>query len=273
MTTHPRRTGRRRPSTVRTMTMAAALNRALADALAADDRVVVFGEDVGALGGVFRITDGLHRPLRRAPLLRHPARRVRHRRHRRRHGHERDAPGRRDAVRRVRLPGVRADREPRRQDGQPHPRRRAPAAWSSASRTAAGSAGSSTTATRRRRTTCTRPGLTVVAPATPQDAYGLLRAAIAYPDPVIFLEPKKLYWSKGEVDTDARRRDRDGPGRARGHRRHPASPTAPRCRSRSPRPRPPQPEGRSLQVVDLRTLMPFDDETVWPPSGRPAARS
>src|SRR5580692_10416252 len=37
------------------VTMAAALNRALA----ADDRVVVFGEDVGTLGGVFRVTDGL----------------------------------------------------------------------------------------------------------------------------------------------------------------------------------------------------------------------
>src|ERR1700744_2685204 len=41
------------------VTMAGALNQALADALAADDRVVVFGEDVGTLGGVFRITDGL----------------------------------------------------------------------------------------------------------------------------------------------------------------------------------------------------------------------
>src|SRR5580693_8014188 len=41
------------------VTMAAALNQALADSLAADDRVVVFGEDVGTLGGVFRITDGL----------------------------------------------------------------------------------------------------------------------------------------------------------------------------------------------------------------------
>ena len=42
-----------------TLTMAQALNRALADALAADPSVVVFGEDVGPLGGVFRITDGL----------------------------------------------------------------------------------------------------------------------------------------------------------------------------------------------------------------------
>ncbi|HTQ22991.1 MAG TPA: alpha-ketoacid dehydrogenase subunit beta, partial [Mycobacterium sp.] len=41
------------------VTMAAALNRALADSLAADDRVLVFGEDVGTLGGVFRVTDGL----------------------------------------------------------------------------------------------------------------------------------------------------------------------------------------------------------------------
>ena len=41
------------------VTMAKALNAALRDALADDGRVVVFGEDVGRLGGVFRITDGL----------------------------------------------------------------------------------------------------------------------------------------------------------------------------------------------------------------------
>ena len=40
-------------------TLAKALNAGLADALAADDHVVIMGEDVGTLGGVFRITDGL----------------------------------------------------------------------------------------------------------------------------------------------------------------------------------------------------------------------
>lgn len=45
------------------------------------------------------------------------------------------------------------------------------------------------------------PGLKVVCPATPQDAYALLRAAIDDPDPVVFVEHKALYAAKGPVDT------------------------------------------------------------------------
>ncbi|MFG6201385.1 alpha-ketoacid dehydrogenase subunit beta [Nonomuraea sp. JJY05] len=44
-----------------TASMAQALNAALRDALREDERVLVFGEDVGPLGGVFRVTDGLTR--------------------------------------------------------------------------------------------------------------------------------------------------------------------------------------------------------------------
>ena len=47
------------------------------------------------------------------------------------------------------------------------------------------------------------PGLRVVSPSTPNDAYWMIQEAIASDDPVIFLEPKAKYWLKGEVDTTA----------------------------------------------------------------------
>ncbi|KJL22759.1 alpha-ketoacid dehydrogenase subunit beta [Microbacterium azadirachtae] len=47
------------------------------------------------------------------------------------------------------------------------------------------------------------PGLRVVSPSTPNDAYWMIQEAIASNDPVIFLEPKSRYWPKGEVDLAA----------------------------------------------------------------------
>jgi len=44
------------------------------------------------------------------------------------------------------------------------------------------------------------PGLRVVSPSTPNDAYWMIQDAIASDDPVIFFEPKSRYWPKGEVD-------------------------------------------------------------------------
>ena len=46
-------------------------------------------------------------------------------------------------------------------------------------------------------------GLRVVSPSTANDAYWMIQQAIDSPDPVIFLEPKAKYWQKGEVDTEA----------------------------------------------------------------------
>ena len=47
------------------------------------------------------------------------------------------------------------------------------------------------------------PGLRVISPSTPNDAYWMIQEAISSNDPVIFLEPKSRYWPKGEVDLSA----------------------------------------------------------------------
>ena len=45
------------------------------------------------------------------------------------------------------------------------------------------------------------PGLKVVSPSNPHEAYHLLKYAASLPDPVIFMEPKSRYWQKGKVDS------------------------------------------------------------------------
>src|SRR6201992_4222081 len=52
-----------------TLTMAKALNSGLRKAMEADDKVVILGEDVGRLGGVFRITDGLQKDFGEARVI------------------------------------------------------------------------------------------------------------------------------------------------------------------------------------------------------------
>jgi 2-oxoisovalerate dehydrogenase E1 component beta subunit len=47
------------------------------------------------------------------------------------------------------------------------------------------------------------PGLRVVSPSTPNDAYWMIQEAIASNDPVLFFEPKSRYWHKGPVDSSA----------------------------------------------------------------------
>jgi 2-oxoisovalerate dehydrogenase E1 component beta subunit len=104
-------------------------------------------------------------------------------------------------------------------------------------------------------------GLRVVTPGTPADAYVLLRQAIKSPDPVIFLEPKRRYWSKEVVSAHAdipmdravvRRSGSDVTLITYGGALATTLEAAEAAES----------DDRSVEVIDLRSLAPFDDETV-----------
>jgi pyruvate dehydrogenase E1 component beta subunit len=110
---------------------------------------------------------------------------------------------------------------------------------------------------------CHTPGLKVVVPSTPHDAKGLLLASIADPDPVIFLEPKALYRSvKGEVPegnyTVALTSLREvRPGKDVTVFCYGAMvPVASKAAEESAA------SGVDVRVVDLRTLLPLDEEGV-----------
>lgn len=101
-------------------------------------------------------------------------------------------------------------------------------------------------------------GLRIVAPSTPHDAYWMIQEAIASDDPVIFFEPMSRYWPKGEVDTvengvplHASRVVRSGTD-ATVVAWAGMVPVALRAAEIAAE------EGRSLEVVDLRSLSPID---------------
>jgi pyruvate dehydrogenase E1 component beta subunit len=106
------------------------------------------------------------------------------------------------------------------------------------------------------------PGLKVVCPSDPASAYGLLRAAIADADPVVFIEHKALYAMKGEVPDDLPviplgqasilREGRDATIVAYGAAVHTALAAATQLVD----------EGIEAEIVDLRSIQPWDEQTV-----------
>ena len=186
---------------VENLSMQAALNRALAETLAEDPKAVVLGEDVGRLGGVFRITDGLQKrfgadrvfdtPLAESGILGmsvglamagfHPIPEVQF-----------DGFAY-PAVNQIVTQLARMNYRSRGTMPMPVTLRvpsfggiRAPEHH-----------GESLEALFAHV-----PGLKVVSPSSPHEAYHLLRHAVAVPDPVIFMEPKSRYWQKGDVFLD-----------------------------------------------------------------------
>ncbi|MEO8304052.1 MAG: transketolase C-terminal domain-containing protein [Betaproteobacteria bacterium] len=106
------------------------------------------------------------------------------------------------------------------------------------------------------------PGLVVVAPSTPADAYGLLKSALRAQGPVVFVDHKRLFPTAGEVPVDegsvpigravVRRRGTDVTIATHSYMTRVADEAASRLAA----------EGVSCEIVDLRTLAPLDVATV-----------
>ncbi len=245
--------------------LAHALNQGLRDAMEADEKVMLIGEDIGQLGGVFRVTEGLQQdfgdlrvvssPLGEAgivgaaiglamagyrpvceiqfdgftfPAMNQIVTQLAKYRHR--------SEGKVSLPVVIRIPvggGI----------GAIEHHSESPEAYFAHT-----------------------AGLRVVCPSNSQEAYDMLGEAIRSNDPVIFLEPKRSYWAKSELRTDA----------------SPAALTADFDRARIVRPgtdltlvtygalvpaaqqvaRTLEEEGRQIEVIDLRSLSPIDDKTV-----------
>jgi len=188
------------------VTMVAALNTALRDSLSGDPRTLVFGEDVGELGGVFRVTEGLQREFGRERVFNTPIAEA---------GIAGISVG-------LAMAGWRPVAEMQ-FDGFSYPaldqvighvakyreRTRGRVAMPITIRIPSfgGIKGKEHHGESPETYYVHTAGLKVVAPSTPLDAYRLLRLAIADPDPVIVLEPKSRYWTKEKGDLTT-----DGPG-------------------------------------------------------------
>jgi 2-oxoisovalerate dehydrogenase E1 component beta subunit len=189
----------RPPAATQTITLAKSLNQGLRAAMEADPKVIVMGEDVGRLGGVFRITDGLQKDFGEKRVVDTPLGES---------GIIGTAVGL--AVRGYRpvceiqfdgfvFPGFdqivsQLARLHYRSQGKlrmpvvvriPH----------------GGGIGAVEHHSESPESYFAHtPGLKVVACANPVDAYWMIQQAIACDDPVIFFEPKRRYWDKASLD-------------------------------------------------------------------------
>jgi pyruvate dehydrogenase E1 component beta subunit len=180
------------------LSMAQAINAALRDAMRTDPTVLVLGEDVGRLGGVFRVTDGLSAEFGEDRCFDTPLAEA---------GIAGFAVG-------LAMNGMRPVIEMQ-FDAFAYPAFEQVVSHIAKMRNrtrgrltmpiviripyAGGIGGVEHHCDSSEAYYAHTPGLHVLAPATPTDAYVLLRQAIASDDPVVFLEPKKLYWAKDEV--------------------------------------------------------------------------
>ncbi|WNG85939.1 alpha-ketoacid dehydrogenase subunit beta [Mycobacterium sp. ITM-2016-00317] len=246
------------PEPIASISMAQAVNRALHDAMRADARVLVFGEDVATLGGVFRVTEGLAETFGAQRCF--------------------DTPLAESAiigiavgmairglvpVPEIQFDGFAAPAFDQMVSHLAKYRMRTRGDIDMPVTVRIPSFGGIGAVEHHSESTETHwlhtAGLKVVVPSTPTDAYWLLRYAIASRDPVIYLEPKRRYWAKEVVDTG-----NPAPPIGRAEIRRPGDDvtvitygplvaTALHAADVCP---------SSLEVIDLRSLNPLDFDTV-----------
>ncbi|MER7707575.1 alpha-ketoacid dehydrogenase subunit beta [Kitasatospora sp. NPDC097605] len=244
-----------------TLSLGRAINTALRHAMEADPKVVLMGEDIGRLGGVFRITEGLHKDFGDRRVLDTPLAES---------GIVGTAIG-------LALRGWRPVLEIQ-FDGFVFPaydqivtqlaKLRARSEGALALPVViripyGGGIGAVEHHSESPEALFAHvAGLKVVSPSTPEDAYWMLRQAIAGNDPVIYFEPKRRYYQQGPVDTAApphplhtavvRRPGRDITLAGYG-------PTVGTCLAAAEEA---AAEGRNVEVVDLRSVSPLDTGTL-----------
>lgn len=246
------------------LTMGKALNEGLRRALAGDEKVLLMGEDIGRLGGVFRITDGLQQEFGAQRVIDSPLAES---------GIVGTAVG-------LAMRGFRPVVEIQ-FDGFVYPAfdqivcQVAKLHYRSGGRVKmpitiripwAGGVGAAEHHSESPEAYFVHTaGLRVVAVSNPQDAFTMLQQAIACDDPVIFFEPKRLYHTRGEVDLGGDIADAAPMGLARIVREgtdvtlatYGAQVTTARDAALAA-----EEEGISIEVVDLRSLSPVDYRTL-----------
>jgi pyruvate dehydrogenase E1 component beta subunit len=101
-------------------------------------------------------------------------------------------------------------------------------------------------------------GLKVVACSNPDDAHWMIQQAIASDDPIVFFEPKRRYWEKGEVDTDSGSVPLHSSKVVRAGSDVTVVAYGPMVRTSLDAATAAAEDGRSIEVIDLRSLSPLD---------------
>ncbi|MDP9798406.1 pyruvate dehydrogenase E1 component beta subunit [Catenuloplanes nepalensis] len=239
------------------LTLGKALNTGLRRALDRDPKVVIMGEDVGKLGGVFRITDGLQKDFGENRVIDTPLAES---------GIIGTAVG-------LALRGYRPVCEIQfdgfvypaydqivSQVAKMHYRSRGMVRLPIVIRIPFGGGIGAVEhhSESPEAYFAHTPGLKVVTCSNPADGHTMIQQAIASDDPIVFLEPKRRYWEKGEVDAEAEAYPLHSARVARPGTDVTVVAYGPMVRTALDAATAAAEDGRELEVIDLRSLSPLD---------------